>query len=155
MVNSEQVAEEIKALGLQPGANIIPVPVPVVETNPKMLRRCEIVKTASAANATSATIYTTPADKDFYLSAVGLSCIKDATSTSTLSSIVTTVLGSSVVVIGIAGFTLTAQNDTMTLNFPVPIKVDRNVVISVNNSTNVANVTSRGSIAGYIVEPNQ
>lgn len=33
--------------------------VPVMEVNPKQLRICNIVKSASAINATSGTIYTT------------------------------------------------------------------------------------------------
>lgn len=156
MTNSEQVLEEIKALGLQPSAQIIPNPVPVVETNPKLLRRCNIVRSISAVNATSATLYTTPSDKDFFLVAAGISVIKDATSTSVISRIYLFPKGDSQRnLLTIGGISLTAQSGEQSITLPNPLQIERGTIINVSNSTNVANVTCWGWLVGYTVEVNQ
>jgi len=122
--------------------------MPVVEIK----RICNILKFNSAVNATTATIYTTPSDKDFYLVAAQLSVIKDATSTSGGTSIFVIIEGVSVRLLSIATLTLTAQYSNIANNFPVPIKIDRNTIITVVNSTNNANISGYGSIQGYTVE---
>lgn len=158
MTNSEQIKEEIKALGLQPGAQNIPNPIPVVETNPKLLRVCDVIRNSTATNATTAGIYTTPTTKDFYLVGVSLSVIKDVTSTSVVSDVRATVAGISSTssrILSISGISLTPQTDSVAISFPFPIKVDRGTIISVNNSTNVGNIRSDGCIWGYTVEDNQ
>ena len=126
---------------------------PVININPKDYRRCNIVRRNNAANATSATIYTTPADKDFYLVGVSLAVIKDATSTSTYSSLDVTIGGARYEILYIPEITLTAQTAQETISFSQPILVDRNTTIRVLNGTNVANITATGSIIGYTVEP--
>jgi len=156
MTNSEQVKEEIKALGLQPGATIIPTPVAVVETNPKLLRRANIVGQIQATNATSATIYTTPTDKDFFLTGASCSVIKDVTATSVLTRINFTLFtGEARSVLAIPGLSLTAQSECLSMDFICPIQLKRGTTITVSNSTNVGNVTSNGMIIGYTVEDNQ
>jgi len=124
--------------------------VPVMEVNPKLLRRVKIVKNVQAANATSATVFTTPTDRDFYLTGYCLSVIKDATSTSTGTSLRSTIDGAAVRIAEIIGLSLTVQNQTITGSCTPPIKIDRGVTITVNNTTNVANVSSSAEIHGYI-----
>lgn len=126
--------------------------VPVMEVNPKLLRRANIVRRSTASNATVATIYTTPSDKDFYLTGVAIAIIKDATSTSASSYISITIDGASQIFVHIPELTLTAQTGQMALSLPTPIKVDRGTAITINNSTNVANISATGTIVGYTVE---
>jgi len=125
---------------------------PVMEVNPKLLRACNIVKRATATNATTATIYTTPATQDFYLVAAAISYIKDVTSTSVFSRINITIDGVNVTLLEIPGITLTPATGQMSLNLTFPIKIDRGTNISVNNSTNVANINAIGTIVGYVVD---
>lgn len=156
MVNSEQVKEEILALGLQPGAQIIPNPIPVVETNPKLLRRCDVVRSNTATNSTSVTLYTTPTDKDFFLVGCGVSVIKDVTSTSLYTRMQITPAGDAArQILNLPGLSLTVQTLATSLSLPDPIKLERNTTITIQNSTNVANITASGYIIGYLVEPNQ
>ncbi len=121
---------------------------PVINISP----RCNICKGASAINATSAGIYTTPSDKDFYLASALLSVIKDVTSTSTLTSILAFIDGVQQSILRIGGISLTPQSDVVALSFNIPIKIDRNTAITVSNSTNVANVTAQATIQGFTVE---
>jgi len=124
----------------------------VSDINPKGLRRCNIVRMNQASNATTATIYTTPTDKDFYLCSYSHNVIKDATSTSTFSNINVTVDGAVQQISRIVSITLTAQNIGYATSLAIPIKLDRGTTITVTNSTNVANVTSCASITGYTAE---
>lgn len=155
--NSDLSKEVIAGAKIQTSRDVIPNQiadkvVPVMEVNPKLLRRINTFGAGTASNATSATVYTTPTDRDFFLTAAVFSMIKDATSTSTLSNLITTIDGASVNLIRIPGFTLTAQSGSISISFPQPIKIDRGVTIRLNNTTNVANITCTATIFGFIDE---
>lgn len=126
--------------------------IPVVDVNPKHARRCLVARRATATNATTATIYTTPSDKDFFLNSLSVGYIKDATSTSLYSGITATIDGVARELLLIPGITLTAANGSVSVSFPVPLKVDRGTSILCVNSTNVANVSCISCITGYTVE---
>lgn len=126
--------------------------VPVMEVNPKLLRRCNVVRGQEAINNTSGTIYTTPTDKDFFLVACGLGVIKDATSTSILTTLRATIDGVSQKILSIPSISLTPQISTISNSFPTPLKIDRGTSILLVNSTNVANITCSGSIVGYLID---
>lgn len=115
-------------------------------------RYCNIVRRQEAINVLTATIYTTPTDKDFYLTAATLSFIKDATSTSLSSTIRVVIEGITWQILSLAQLTLTAQSGNQSISFPFPIKIDRGTNITVQNNTNVANVATYGTIMGYTVE---
>lgn len=115
-------------------------------------RIINIIRNATGTNATSTVLYTTPSDKDFYLTNASLSLIKDATATSNISTITVVVEGVTQRIISIIGLTLTAQAETNYKNFNIPIKLDRNTAITITHSTNVGNVSANGIIMGYTVE---
>lgn len=147
-----------KSAGIQVSKDRIPTElaekvVPVLEVNPKLLRNCNIVKSTSAVNSTSGTLYTTPTNQDFYLCAAELSVIKDATATSTSSTITCTPKGGAAsIILRIMGLTLTAQENSISISLRFPILLERGTTITVTNSTNVGNVSSSGTIFGYVVE---
>lgn len=125
----------------------------VLPINPKDYRRVNIVKTGLATNATSATIYTTPTDKDFFLTSLALSIIKDVTSTSLRTDIAVVIDGAAQNLLSICSLTLTAQAQNIAQSYHAPIKIDRGTNITVSNTTNVANITARANLTGYTVEP--
>jgi len=156
--NSDLTSEIIKAIKAATARDSMPYQiaekvVPVIEVNPSQNRVANIVRVNVAVNATTATIYTTPTTKDFYLTGASLSLIKDATATSTRSYISIVIDGLNTGILDITGITLTPQNQTITISFPTPIKIDRGTNINIVNTTNVANVNARGDIIGYTVEP--
>lgn len=125
--------------------------VPTFETNPKMLRVCEIVLGSLAQNATSATIYTTPTDRDFYLTAANISNIQDATATSTASSLKVYPKGqTSQQVLMTIGSLGGVNSGTIANQFVPPILLERGKTIDLTNTTANANVKVNGSIVGYI-----
>jgi len=116
----------------------------------ELTRVITLSKTGFASNATSGNVYAVPADQDFYMTALTLSVIKDATATSTESAVWASVDGQFVRIATIATLTLTAQNASIALSFPLPLKVDRNSTITVQNGTAIANVRAAATIHGYI-----
>jgi hypothetical protein len=157
--NSELTKEIIDGARLQTGTSVIPselgqTVVPVMEVNPRLLRFANILKSATGNNSTSSTIYTTPVDKDFYLTGASLSVIKDVTATSVQTAInvvpIGFTTGSNICVL--AGITLTPQTLAVSQNFNPPLKIARNTVIATTNSANTANIRAEASIVGYTVD---
>jgi len=154
--NSDLTKELVEGAKIQTSKDSIPSQladkvVPVMEVNPRLLRRINFTKDGTASNATTATIFTTPTDKDFFITNAMLTWVKDVTATSLSSFITAFIDGVNRPILTIGGFTLTPLNDTVTITFNTPIKVDRNTNIAVTNSTNVANTKATGIIYGYFV----
>lgn len=127
--------------------------VPVMEVNPKLLKRCKpLVAVSSLSNATSATIFTCDSDRDTYLTSAQLSIIKDATSTSTDISIkvMSPELTTSQSILRIRCLTLTPQNDSISISFPFPMLLKRGSIIAITSDTAVANILASATIQGYI-----
>lgn len=124
--------------------------LPVMEVNPKLLRRANVVKYVSGAS--SGTIYTTPTDKDFFLCTAILSVNKDVASTAAGTYLSCVVEGVTTRLIHIAGITLTVQSECLSVSFPVPIKIDRNTPIAIASSASGAVIAVAGTITGYTVE---
>lgn len=119
---------------------------PVAQIRP----RSDILFENNASNATSATIYTAPSDKFFYLQSACLSLIKDVTATSTVSAIRGFIDGTQKIILNITSLTLTVQSGTVALNFDPPLRLDKGQAITVTNTTAVGNVNARGNIIGYL-----
>lgn len=161
-IHNTDLTKELKDGGkLQQLRDVIPSQladkvVPVMEVNPKLLRRSNIVRSGGSITAGSATIYTTPGDKDFYLTACSASFIKDAANdnaTGRFNAIVATVEGIAQNLISFAVLTLTAQQQTVTISFPTPIKIDKNTAISIASTTiGAGSFAKYGNIVGYTVD---
>jgi len=121
---------------------------PVIVANPKEI--VEDCHDGVCINATSSTLYTTPSKGGhFYITSAYLHVVKDATSTSTRTDIRAYINGTERLIQSITGFTLTAQDKGVSLNFDRPIKVDRGTAITLRNSTAVANISTVGAVFGY------
>lgn len=103
--------------------------IPVMEVNPKLLRRVNIVKQNTSGN-----IYTTPTDRDFYLTAFNLSAYSTAVGANQISISAIPYGETAGVVIGrICLFNTAAidsQNGVLSQDFTVPIKLARGSAIS-------------------------
>jgi hypothetical protein len=157
--NSDTVKNIIDVGRLQVSQNLIPSEfdnklVFTAETNPKLMRETTVVRQSICSNSTSTTMYTTPTDRDFYLTSATISMIKDVTSTSTQSAINLTPFYENSVrsMLPIQGITLTPQSGQLTLSLPHPMKLARNTTIALVNGTNVGNIISGACITGFIVE---
>jgi hypothetical protein len=124
--------------------------IPVIEINPKLLRRCTYIQT-NGGSAGSVTIATTPIDRDVYITAAWISVSKLVTDSNTHSQLkVTPKGGASTTIVGIAGTTLNAETGSIAISFPVPIILERGTVIQLAKVS--ANGTAIAGVTGYTVE---
>jgi len=109
-----------------------------------------IVRGSGMTNATTSSLYTTPAEEDFYLTNATLSVDKDVTSPCVATDLRVSVDGVAQTPLRISGITLRPSQQTVSVNFNPPIKIDRNTSISINASSATANIRVDGAICGYI-----
>ena len=126
------------------------LPVIVINDNIFYGNREQVIRDATALNATSATIYATDPNKEFYLQSAELTVSKDAVATSTESVITAVIDGSSREILHIDGQTLTADRQSVAINFNYPIRIDRATNISITNTTAVATIKATGVIYGFL-----
>jgi len=119
-------------------------PVAIVEK-----KYCDIVRRGIAINSTSATVYGTPTDKDFYLTFANLSFIKDASSTAVTMTLTVVIEGVSINLLELNGFSTIADSDATSGSFHPAIKIDRGTNIIVTSNTSASNIRVSGNIAGY------
>jgi len=141
ITKGELIQELVETSGIQSSAQ---VPrelansfISSIESNPHIVRPCSILKAYTNAASSQATIWTTPSDKDFYLVGLTLSCSYDSSSDNTQTSVFSTIGGAVTRIAYIMKQTLTAQDQTITLNFEHPLKIDRGVIIYVKNEYTV------------------
>jgi hypothetical protein len=115
-------------------------------------RYCNIVKSGTNSNATSTTIYTTPSDKDFYLTAFSMSLIKDVNAAGVAFSLKIYVDAVQIAVLTISSLTLTVHSSQLNMALKYPIKVDKGTIISLTSNSAVGNFIQACNIIGYTVE---
>jgi len=127
--------------------------VAVMECNPKLLRRINLVRNYSAILTGTANVYTTPADSDFYLSSLVFSITKDATCdlATGASSVTATIDGVARALASLTCITLTAQDKAIAIAFELPIKIDRNTIINIPGAYTAGLMARSLCITGYIV----
>ncbi len=106
---------------------------------------------AEADDATSAIILSVPNDKDFYLCGAHLTTKRDATATAESSFIQAYADGKAIQLCRLNSRTLLSVTQGIVSDaiLMYPIKIDRGTDITVNNSTNVADIETHGTIYGY------
>jgi len=132
---AEQIGSEVSGL------------VAVVPVTP-VARICQ----GTAGTAATNTIYTTPTDKDFYLTAATLSYVKDASSTATLFRYRVFVNGVQKEIITFPAISLVAGQDAVTVTLDPPLKLDPGTIVVCTTDSTVANVKVAGNIVGYTEE---
>lgn len=149
--NSETLRQLREAFQLQLGSSELPTSfspsiVPVVELNPKFFPEIKIVATVNSATTGTATVYSTPADKDFYIVGISFAMAKDATCDIATGSILIGATlyddGTGRTLVGFPTITLTAQQFNQTVIFPSPIKLARSTNVT-HSGSYTAGVMSR------------
>lgn len=133
---------------------ILPDVTPVINVNPKHSKTCQIVRHIGNATSGVHTVYTTPADRDFYLCGVSSNFIKDAACDAATGAQGVACYpaedGAQRFLIIFPFITLTAQSQAQAIDFNRPIKIARNTAITTTGSW-AAGVCVRGTcIWGYV-----
>jgi len=116
----------------QPPTQLAEKVVPVMEVNPKLLRYVNLIKESGSSTTGNTTIWTTPTDRETYITAAFLAFAADVTADSTLYTLTCIVNGVAKALLTHRKITLTAGRDTSSISFPIPIKVDKgtNIVLT-------------------------
>lgn len=114
-----------------------------------------IVRWGNSDTTGAIVLYTTPSDKDFYLTSAHLAYSKNSACDIATGyiNIQITIGGVTQVVLASSILTLTAERDTATITFSTPIKCDRSTSISLSASSTtftVGAISRIGSITGYV-----
>lgn len=138
--NSEVITGIQRAAKIQSGSDSIPrvlasQVIPSIEVNP-ILTKEAFIKVGYDSTSGSITLYTTPTNQDVYVTAAYLSIIKNAacdvaTGPCSLSVVIN---GATVQLLRLPLITLTAQEQSISISFPHPIKIDRGTSVSVAGS---------------------
>lgn len=148
---TERLSNDLKIQTLEVPTKVAASIVPVVVSNPE--RTIDILKSASTTATGGVAIYSTPSNQDFYISAVAISAEKDAACDNTGVVINCVVNGATVSILNIAFRLGVAQAQTATLTLPIPIKVDRGTTMYVAGNFAAGNMTLKGNVLGYLVNP--
>jgi len=124
---------------------------PTFECNPKVTKNANYIKASSSATSGSTTIHTGVNTGELYILNVNLSICKDATCDIATGQVTVngTINGVSTSICGIAVLTTTAQNQSISVSFSKPIKIDRNTSISITGTYTAGLMSRYASIIGY------
>jgi len=155
--SSTLIQEIIDTAKLNAGKDRVPSELrneilPVIDVNPKHARIIDVVKGSAASTTGSTTLYTTPADADFYLVACNLTSAYNAAADSTRTSLACTIGGASKTLIAHKKISLTADAQTTPVVLPIPLKIDRNSAITLQRTFTVGAGETEANIFGYVVQ---
>jgi len=126
--------------------------VPTIDINPKY---SVFAYSASVTAAGSSTLFTSSTERDTYITGLTFSIIKDSANDSATGStgIYTTINGNTAVYIArIAILTLTAQNETISIQFTYPLKIDRGAIVAIALVTIGAGAFTRcATVQGFVI----
>jgi hypothetical protein len=153
-IQSKVTEKIISVLGLQPAVDVIPQNLsrtiqPIIDVNPSP--RIDLVKSQSKSTTGSVVVYTTPSDKDFYLTNAALNCQADAACDNTEYVLECyTETGEKVNVIRFNKLTTTAYSNSQALTLKHPIKIKRGTEIKAVSVFSAGNSNLGVVIQGYI-----
>lgn len=159
--NSDLTKELVEGAKLQlsreyPPNQIADKVVPVMEVNPKLLRRTNLVRNfSSTTTAGSTTLVTAENSKDIFITGISVHIVKDAVCDAATGNVSFTlnIDGAARTIISLGLITLTAQQISREVIFENPIKIDRGSSITYSSTTFTAGVCLRSyQIYGYYVD---
>jgi len=139
---------------LQVGSDKTPTTIkddiqPVVSLNPTITDKV-FYKTETATS--ESTIYTTPTDKDFYITFANLAITKNVTNDNIVVVIRAYVDGIYRTILAINSQTLTVHSFAVTQAFIYPLKVDRGTNITILGAFAAGAISKAATVGGFILE---
>jgi hypothetical protein len=153
-INSEVTQGIQKAIKRQgtPEYKVSDTIIPTIEVNPQIIKNVVIANVDTGTSGATTIIASDP-NRDIYITSVSLSIIKDVTCDIATGSVNvnSTFLGALKNIIGLPVISLTAQNQSISVSFPHPLKIDRNAGVSISG-THAAGVLRRNVVVSYFVD---
>lgn len=113
---------------------------------------CDVIRSATRSTTGVTTLYTTPADKDFYLCGAILSWTADAANDGTQVAINLTQQGVAYQLLQLVKVTLTATAQNQSIDLNRPIRIDRNTSITFGGTFGAGTSRCNCTFWGYIQE---
>jgi len=128
--------------------------VPVINVNPKDLRRCLIVRSATRTTTGSTTLYTVPAGKTFFIVGVMGSYMADVTADNTTINLKATLDGTTSArdLIIFSKLSVTACYDSASISFPNPVKIETGGIVTLGSTFTVGACSMSGTVIGYLAD---
>jgi hypothetical protein len=151
---SEELRDVLKSQQNVDGVirTVNPIIQPVIDVNPKHARLTNIVRNGIRTTTGAGSPFTTPADRDFYLTGINYSYVGNATSDGTVGRVIVFVEGVARDIINLGHLTLTAFSQNGYLSFNNPIKLDKNSNISITLSFTVGAESMNINLFGFTVD---
>jgi len=154
--NSQAIQRILDDAGIQTAIDEVPKQlarsvVPVLISNPKP-STYKVIKNAYNTTQSATVLYTTPSDKDFYLTGIWFSNNSDVACDNT-SMIINVVPenGVSTSILQIYKPSVTVYVESFPYSFSKPIKLERGSTILFTNSFTAGSSVTSISLTGYIV----
>jgi hypothetical protein len=125
--------------------------VPVLDVTPRV-HRVAIARSVASSSTGGATIFTTPTNKDFYLTGLFISMSDNAACDGIYVRIQATINTTVYDLIRLQKQTLVATNLQDGISFSVPIKIDKGTGINMDNNFSVGTSVRAASIFGFEVD---
>lgn len=151
--NTETIKRILDDGGIQTSTEDVPTQlaskvVPVLVSNPPIV--ANVLESAMRNTTGSVTVYTTPTDKDFFLTSAYLGFVCDATCDGTLYFLKVSPKGqASTSLISIRKATTTADRDFQPFAFPIPLQLEKGTNITVTCTFTAGTTSFDGGIVGY------
>lgn len=156
--NSVLKNQFVDLLGLSPNIDALPStlsPGPIIPTFDIGPQTATIVRSGSATTTGSITVFTTPTDRDFFLTNASLSYSKDVTCDVATGAInlSATIDGVSRNILSLANLTTLGQTQAGSISLNYPVKIDRNTSITVSGSFTLGSMSRTAQIQGFTNTP--
>jgi len=157
--NSDLSKELTLGAKIQTGRDAIPNQlaekvVPVMEVNPKLLRRATQLANllGRTTTATGVTVMSAKTNQDVFITGLLVSNVQSAASDNVLIAITTTMDGAAKVIYRRVKATLTASNTHDYMEFNIPLKIDRGAAITFTLAFTAGTSTTDVIVFGYLDE---
>lgn len=126
--------------------------VPVIEVDKP---HCDMLKKGTTTATGETLIYQTPTDKVYYVTGLTLSYAKNAAcdaASGELIHVTAYINGLVVYLATISGITLTADSNTISVSFSVPVRIDKNTAISMSATFTAGALTRSCNLYGFLMD---
>ena len=124
----------------------------VAEVNPKMLKYANVVVRANSSSTGTTTVYTTPTDREFYLTSICISFSATVANDQVLLYLSGVFGGVAIRLIDINLNTLTVQNQLYNKEYHTPVRLDKGTAILLVKAFTAGAGVYSCTICGYTQE---
>jgi hypothetical protein len=121
---------------------------PVIVCNPKLVQKIDIIKSVAGSSTGTVTVWTVPANQDFFLIGAMMSCTKDVTCDMGTGSMAMSIGTDRLLIFSI--LTLTAQDLETHMVWSRPVFVPRGTAITIGGAWTAGACQRCASIHGYL-----